>query len=118
MRVNTFVAGSVEVVGSRGKNSISLGASDDGWAALSFRDLDGVQQAVFLLTPSGKPSLNFFSGKAARLTLGVVDAPSGEGEEFSLHLKDRNNNLIWHPDVVNPYWSGLPRCKQQSHGRW
>src|SRR5438105_2002968 len=54
VRVNTLVARSIEVVSSRGRNAISLGASDDGWAILSFRDLSGTQKAVLLLTPSGK----------------------------------------------------------------
>jgi len=103
MRVNSLVAGSIEVVAPHGKNSISIGASEDGWAVISLRGLDGVQKAVLLLTPSGKPSLDFFSDKAARLTLGVVNSPDGQGEEFSLHLKDTNNRLIWHPDVGNPY---------------
>ena len=101
VKVDTLVAGSIEVIGDSGKNSISLGATRDGWAILSFRDLNGIQKAVLLLTPSGKPSLNFFGDKDARLSLGVVDSPSGSGEEFPLHIKDTNNNVIWHPDVVN-----------------
>ena len=103
IRVNTLTAGSVEVVASHGKNSILLGATEDGWAILSFRGLDGVQKAVLVLTPSGKPSLDLFSDKATRLSLGVVDSTTGNGEEFSLHLKDKRNNVIWHPDVLNPY---------------
>ena len=102
MKVGALVAGSIEVVGDAGKNSISLGATHDGWAILSFRDFNGVQKAVLLLTPSGKPSLNFFSDTATRLSLGLVDIPNGNGEEFSLHLKDTNNNVIWHPDLANP----------------
>ena len=103
MKVNTLVAGSVQVVASHGKNSILLGATEDGWVILSFRGLDGVQKAALVVTPSGKPSLDLFSDKATRLSLGVVDIPNGRGEEFSVHLKDTNNNVTWHPDVVNPY---------------
>lgn len=103
IKANTVVAGSVDVVGPHGKNSVSFGATDDGWSVLSFRDTNGDQKAALLLTPSGKPSLSFFRDKTARLTLGRVDAPNGQGEEFSLLLKDSNNNVIWHPDAVNPY---------------
>jgi hypothetical protein len=103
IRVNTVVAGSIQVVASHGKNSILLGATEDGWTILSFRGLDGVQKAALAVTPSGKPSLDLFSDKATRLSLGVVDSVAGQGEEFSLQLKDKSNNVIWHPDVVNPY---------------
>ena len=92
---------SIEVVGSHGKNSVSLGASRDGWDSLSFRDLDGQLRASLLLTPSGKPSLDFFGEKTNRISIGVVDAPSGDGEEFSIQLLDANHNVIWHPNVNN-----------------
>jgi len=101
--VDTLVARTIQVVGNHGKNSVTLSASDDGWAVLSFRDIDGVQRAALLLTPSGKPSLNFLSETASRLSVGVVDAATGRGEEFSLQLKDMDSNVIWGPNVVNPF---------------
>jgi hypothetical protein len=103
IKLKTVIAQSVQVLGPTGKNSVSLTATEDGWAIISFRDVKGSQKAALLLTPSGKPSLNFFDDKVARLTLGVVDVPNGRGEEFSLQLKDTNSAVIWHPEVLNTY---------------
>jgi hypothetical protein len=101
--------GAIEVVNSNsyGKNAVSLEATRDGWAALSFYDLRGDLKASLILTPSGKPSLDLFGekGKGARTTLGVLPADmlSDKDEEFSLQLKDANGKVIWHPNVKNPY---------------
>lgn len=101
IEVDRLIAGSVEVVGSYGKNSVSLGASNDGWVDLSFRDLKGVLRGGMLLTPSGKLSLDYFSDKVARANLGVVDTKNGE--EYSLVLRDAKGKVIWQPSAQNPY---------------
>ena len=96
-----IVARSIEVVGESGKNTASLEATSDGWVSLSLTDLRGDLKASFIMTPSGKPSLNFFTENHARLELGVVDGP--KSEEFSVQLRDSTGKVIWHPEVRNDY---------------
>ena len=94
-----LVAHSVRVVSDDGKNEAELGATPDGFVTLSFRDLAGVQRFALLMTPSGKPSINFFDGKRSRLSLGVVDR--GNAEEYSLVLLDNSGQVLWRPQSVN-----------------
>jgi hypothetical protein len=96
-----IVARAIRVVGAAGKNAAFLDATEDGFVHLSLRDLNGDLRASLILTPSGKPTLAFFHDKAARLELGVIDAP--KGEEFSLQLRDPASKPIWQPDVSNGY---------------
>lgn len=96
-----LVAHSIRVVGADGSNSAELEATDDGWVALSFRDLNDELRATLIMTPSGKPSLTFFESDTPRLDFGVVDGPTGD--EFSLQLMDTNRNVIWRPGVTNAY---------------
>ena len=103
IEVDNIVAHNLEVIGSDGKNSASIEATRDGWVNLSFRDIQGNQDAVLMLTPSGKPSLLFSENNGERMNLGVVNAPDGKGEEFSIQLLDANHKVIWRPEAKNPY---------------
>ena len=95
------VARSIRVVGDAGNNEATLAATADGFVTLSLRDLLGDQRFVIMMIPSGKVGLHWFGGQRGRLDIGVID--DGQGEEFSLALKDRNGTVLWEPPVRNPY---------------
>ena len=106
IEVESLIARDIAVVGSHGKNAVDLGATPDGWAGLYFKDLSGGIKASLMLSPDGKPSLDFSGdkGKGMRITIGVLaaDMLKGKGEEFSIQLKDRDGKVIWQPNVKNP----------------
>jgi hypothetical protein len=97
-----IVAHSIRVVSDYGKNSAQLVATRDGFVGLFFTDLKGDTPFSVMMTPSGKPSIDFTGGKHVRLRVGVVDDKNGQ-EEYSLQLKDRNFKTIWQVPVSNPY---------------
>jgi hypothetical protein len=96
-----IVAHSIRVVNDYGKNSAQLAATPDGFVGLFFNDLEDELRFGVMMTPSGKPAINFFGDKRSRLQLGVVDGKNGE--EYSLQLKDRDDKTIWQVPVSNPY---------------
>jgi hypothetical protein len=102
IEAESIVANSIQITGSHGKNSALISASEDGWVNLSFLDLNGQLKVALIMTPSGKPSLNFFGEKCNRISLGVVDSPTENSQEYSLYLLDKNHHVIWQPSITNP----------------
>ncbi len=94
------VARSVKVLGENGHNSAALSTTKDGWVSLSFRDLSDSLRFSVLMTPSGKPTIAFFSENRARLTLGSVSGD--KGEEYSIALHDQGGRILWKPPTPNP----------------
>jgi hypothetical protein len=91
----------IRIVGEHGKNAAEIGASEDGWVSLTFKDLNGDLRLAAMMTPSGKPTLTLFDSHKARITLGVIDGD--KSEEFSIRLSDTSGNRVWQVPSHNPY---------------
>jgi hypothetical protein len=96
-------AKAITVVNPDGKNSATLETTRDGFVSLSFNDLKGRQRFFILMTPSGQPSICFSDEKVCRLSIGTEFNQNGDKkrEEITLSLRDKDNNIIWHPDKTN-----------------
>lgn len=108
IQAEQITANYIVALGSSGKNAVSIEATRDGFGCLAFRDLKGELKVGLLMTPSGKPSLDFFDNNTngSRLSLGVfpADVSKDSEEEFSLEMRDANGKVIWKPNVKNPYY--------------
>jgi hypothetical protein len=84
-----------------GKQEASIGVTDDGFVGLYFRDLNRELRLAVTMTPSGKPMISVNDGNTSRIQMGVVDAPGGTGEEFSVVIRDAAGKVLWRPPIVN-----------------
>ncbi len=98
---NEIVTHSLRIVNDQGKNTAQIAATPDGFVGIYFNDLKGELRFGVQMTPSGKTSIDFFGNKRARLEVGVLDG--SKGEEYSIHLKDRDGKIIWQVPVHNLY---------------
>lgn len=97
-----IVANSVEVVSKTGKHSVTLSTTDDGFAGLFFRDLNGVLRAGLLVEPSGRTTLSFNDQHVSRLVLGQVENATDTMDQFSVSMRDSKGKVIWEPPAANP----------------